>query len=56
MKKDQRQTGDPVATGRRAYDAPLLREFGPVGVLTQSGTGQQMENMMFMGPMRTPMN
>jgi hypothetical protein len=24
---------------RKAYSGPLLRQFGPVGALTQSGTG-----------------
>lgn len=30
---------------RRDYEKPRLREFGPVGVLTQGGTGLSSEAM-----------
>jgi len=28
---------------RQPYERPALREFGPVGALTQAGTGTMME-------------
>lgn len=31
--------------GRRPYARPTFREFGPVGRLTQSGTGTRQESM-----------
>ena len=34
---------------RRDYEKPCLREFGPVGALTQAGTGQVSEAMVGMG-------
>ena len=34
---------------RKSYTSPTLREFGPVGRLTQSGTGMINENMGNMG-------
>lgn len=39
---------------RKSYSSPALREFGPVGRLTQSGTGQARENMSQMGTDRRP--
>jgi hypothetical protein len=33
---------------RRDYETPRLREFGPVGALTQGGTGQSSEAMVGM--------
>jgi hypothetical protein len=42
--------GECIAGTRKAYCAPKLRSFGPVGALTQSGSFTQMEtgaaNMM----------
>ena len=32
---------------RKAYNAPMLREFGEVGKLTQGGTEPNMEIMIF---------
>jgi len=49
---DQRSSEN---TGRETYASPTLKEFGPVGVLTQSGTGQQMENQTMTGTDRSPM-
>ena len=37
-------------TDRKPYAAPQLVEFGPVGQLTQAGTGLKTENMAGMGP------
>jgi len=34
------------ATARDAYAPPKLKVFGPVGALTQSGTGAMAENSM----------
>lgn len=56
---DTDQKDQPIKTlpnKREVYSRPKLREFGPVGALTQSGTGMQMENRNMMGPMRSPMN
>ena len=36
----------------RSYTPPAIREFGPVGALTQSGTGTMGENAQDMGAMR----
>lgn len=47
--KDQQARQRP----RTAYVAPSLREFGPIGSLTQSGTGMNQEGMM--GAMPTNM-
>ena len=38
-----------IQAERRDYEKPSLREFGPVGVLTQGGTGQASEAMVRMG-------
>ena len=37
------QYGTETAGGRASYVAPRLKVFGPVGVLTQSGTGTPTE-------------
>ncbi len=37
--------------GRYPYSPPKLRTFGPVGVLTQGGTGNMIEGAMGMGMM-----
>jgi hypothetical protein len=42
---------------RRKYRTPRLREFGPVSVLTQAGTGAMIENVSMNGmgnPNRRP--
>ena len=45
----------PVRTSRLAYAKPALREFGPVGMLTQAGTGAMGENIMNpMNPRQRP--
>ena len=36
------------ATAREAYLPPKLKVFGPVGALTQSGTGVMVENTRVM--------
>jgi hypothetical protein len=36
------------ASGRKAYSPPRLQHFGPVGTLTQSGTGNASEAMGMM--------
>jgi len=36
---------DNRLTGRSAYTRPKLREFGPIGALTQAGTGGMSEYM-----------
>ena len=47
-KPDHRHEQPP---GRRAYTPPTLQVFGPVGALTQSGSGMGGEfNMMVCGP------
>jgi hypothetical protein len=33
------------ACGRKTYTPPRLQHFGPVGALTQSGTGNASESM-----------
>jgi hypothetical protein len=35
--------------GRAAYSTPKLKVFGPVGTLTQAGTGTRSEGGMGMG-------
>ncbi len=42
---DVKETAKP----RTAYSAPVLRLFGPVGALTQGGTGMMVEGAMGMG-------
>ena len=37
-------TEDRAQRARVVYAAPVLREFGPVGALTQSGTGVSVES------------
>lgn len=45
------------AEGRKAYAAPELKVFGPVGMLTQSGTGVMVENSnIVMGVLMCGMN
>ncbi len=39
--------------GRKAYTQPVLRDFGPVGRLTQGGTAGDIEPMTMMGMMNT---
>ena len=36
--------GDEKATGRNRYERPTLKEFGPVGSLTQTGTRMTAES------------
>ena len=40
---------DSQSRTRKAYARPALREFGPVGVLTQSGTGSMVEGVNMQG-------
>ena len=42
---DIRKTARNVS-GRKSYDRPVLKVFGPVGVLTQSGSGANVEAVM----------
>jgi len=41
----RRHVPDPIVRRKRRkrYAAPFLREFGPLGSLTQAGTGMQPE-------------
>ena len=39
-------------SNKQLYERPSLREFGPVGALTQSGTAITSENAQEMGAMR----
>ena len=39
---------------RQPYTCPTLREFGPVGKLTQAGTGMINENPNSMNPNARP--
>jgi hypothetical protein len=41
-KNQQVKTSDGAT--RRAYATPTIKEFGPVGALTQSGTQPMMES------------
>lgn len=43
---------------KRAYSRPTLRDFGPVGKLTQAGTGPSTEGVIFfmMSTMRNVRN
>ena len=50
--KESNQQRKEQASGRNAYTTPNLKEFGPVGALTQSGTGTNPENAQDMGAMR----
>ena len=43
MKQDGKERCE-TPIGRRPYARPTFREFGPVGRLTQSGTGPRNEN------------
>ncbi len=56
MDQDKQKTDKTDARRtRREYVAPRLREFGPVGILTQAGTGPNFENPMnAMNPMQRP--
>jgi hypothetical protein len=38
------QHRDKRSVERATYEAPTLKEFGPVGTLTQGGTGAVIEN------------
>ena len=42
---DTRKTAD-TAHRRKSYIPPKLRVFGPIGVLTQSGSGVDVEAVM----------
>jgi hypothetical protein len=48
---DDKQKVRKQRVGREAYVPPKLRVFGPVGALTQSGTGRATESTMIMGAM-----
>jgi hypothetical protein len=43
MEQHNRERRD-TRSGQRPYARPTFREFGPVGQLTQSGTGLRAEN------------
>jgi hypothetical protein len=43
MEQHNRERRD-TRSGQRPYARPTIREFGPVGQLTQSGTGLRAEN------------
>jgi len=45
------KTPKPFPAQRRSYATPELREFGSVGILTQSGSGVEQEPMTGMGMM-----
>ena len=52
MRRTHQSVGEQAEKSRHDYRAPVLRVYGPVGVLTQGGTGtmietQQMMNMNF---------
>jgi hypothetical protein len=47
--KQKTEQQNPQLTGRAAYSAPKLKVFGPVGTLTQAGTGTRAEGGMGMG-------
>jgi len=47
-KKQQAKVRDARTASRQAYTPPELKEFGPVGVLTQAGRSGDPE--MGMGP------
>ena len=51
MTKDAKETRGRVSR-RQPYVRPTLREFGPVGTLTQGGTGMNDEGMMATNLMR----
>jgi hypothetical protein len=55
MKKDAQEHRGPVSQ-RQPYTRPTLRVFGPIGSLTQAGTGQAAEGMgaNSMDPRRRP--
>jgi hypothetical protein len=40
----------PVATAKRSYRTPKLTRYGDVRVLTQSGSGGDVENTAQVGP------
>ena len=44
--ENQHKPQSPSEKGRKPYAPPELREFGPVGALTQAGTGAMGENPM----------
>lgn len=48
-KRDTKSKFLPTAAVRAPYTPPRLQFFGPVGALTQSGTGDMGENGMGMG-------
>jgi hypothetical protein len=45
-KKQSSEQRKAPQTDRRTYSPPKLREFGPVGALTQAGTGAATEMVM----------
>jgi len=47
--KQKTEQQNPQPTGRAAYSTPMLKVFGPVGALTQAGTGGTGEMGMGMG-------
>ena len=54
MQKYLKEIGNS-RSGRKPYARPVLREFGPVGSLTQSGTGTMNEaGMSRNNPTRRP--
>ena len=42
------KNGENERAGKAAYSPPRLIEFGPVGALTQSGTGNMAETVQIM--------
>jgi len=50
MVDNKRKVGQKRAP-RDVYVSPKLKVFGPVGALTQSGTGMASEMLMLMFPM-----
>jgi hypothetical protein len=43
------KNGENERAGKATYSPPRLIEFGPVGALTQSGTGSMVESQQMMG-------
>jgi len=49
------RSADQRQPSRCAYFPPILKEFGPVGILTQAGTGTMIEpNMNAMATKKRP--
>jgi hypothetical protein len=42
------RNSNDLPSGRRSYAPPQLKVFGPVGALTQAGTGNASESMGMM--------